>query len=399
MQSDIPTLFVEINLSNIIFAFGTYDENQNFKVIDKVIVPNKDINKNKFTNIIQAQEIIKKNIEIIEKKSNYIFKEVIVILDNFEFLCLNISGFKKLNGSQVLKENIFYILNSLKLSVTEHEKEKTILHIFNSKSVLDGICNDNLPIGLFGDFYNHELSFFMVANNDLKNIKQIFYKNNLNVKKILIKQFIEGTHLINQNNDSEIFFKIKITKNNSYIYFFEKSSLKYVESFKFGTDIIFKDIEKVCSLHHETVEKILSDNFIDNKNFENNEFLEKKYFINENYRKIRKKLILDIADVRINEIVNIIFNNNINLKFFKKNYGKIFLFIEDQPTLNNFKKNFKSYFSQNINFKTNLIHDLEVDLIIMNAAKILIQGWKKEAIPMTQTKSSLITRIFKSLFG
>jgi len=399
MQSDIPTLFVEINLSNIIFAFGTYDENQNFKVIDKVIVPNKDINKNKFTNIIQAQEIIKKNIEIIEKKSNYIFKEVIVILDNFEFLCLNISGFKKLNGSQVLKENIFYILNSLKLSVTEHEKEKTILHIFNSKSVLDGICNDNLPIGLFGDFYNHELSFFMVANNDLKNIKQIFNKNNLNVKKILIKQFIEGTHLINQNNDSEIFFKIKITKNNSYIYFFEKSSLKYVESFKFGTDIIFKDIEKVCSLHHETVEKILSDNFIDNKNFENNEFLEKKYFINENYRKIRKKLILDIADVRINEIVNIIFNNNINLKFFKKNYGKIFLFIEDQPTLKNFKKNFKSYFSQNINFKTNLIHDLEVDLIIMNAAKILIQGWKKEAIPMTQTKSSLITRIFKSLFG
>ena len=399
MQSDIPTLFVEINLSNIIFAFGTYDENQNFKVIDKVIVPNKDINKNKFTNIIQAQEIIKKNIEIIEKKSNYIFKEVIVILDNFEFLCLNISGFKKLNGSQVLKENIFYILNSLKLSVTEHEKEKTILHIFNSKSVLDGICNDNLPIGLFGDFYNHELSFFMVANNDLKNIKQIFNKNNLNVKKILIKQFIEGTHLINQNNDSEIFFKIKITKNNSYIYFFEKSSLKYVESFKFGTDIIFKDIEKVCSLHHETVEKILSDNFIDNKNFENNEFLEKKYFINENYRKIRKKLILDIADVRINEIVNIIFNNNINLKFFKKNYGKIFLLIEDQPTLKNFKKNFKSYFSQNINFKTNLIHDLEVDLIIMNAAKILIQGWKKEAIPMTQTKSSLITRIFKSLFG
>ena len=117
------------------------------------------------------------------------------------------------------------------------------------------------------------------------------------------------------------------------------------------------------------------------------------------YRKIRKKLILDIADVRINEIVNIIFNNNINLKFFKKNYGKIFLFIEDQPTLKNFKKNFKSYFSQNINFKTNLIHDLEVDLIIMNAAKILIQGWKKEAIPMTQTKSSLITRIFKSLFG
>ena len=117
MQSDIPTLFVEINLSNIIFAFGTYDENQNFKVIDKIIVPNKDINKNKFTNIIQAQEIIKKNIEIIEKKSNYIFKEVIVILDNFEFLFLNILDFSKNRFCKILYFSnfvFFRILDILK---------------------------------------------------------------------------------------------------------------------------------------------------------------------------------------------------------------------------------------------------------------------------------------------
>ena len=160
MQINIPILFVEVNLSSYIFVVGTYDANQNFKIIDKIIAPNKDIKENKFTNISQAQEIIKKNIEIMEKNLNYIFKEAVVIIDIFDLLCLNISSFKKLNGSKVLKENIFYILNSLKLTVTESEKEKTILHIFNSKSVLDGVTNDNLPIGLFGDFYNHELLFF-----------------------------------------------------------------------------------------------------------------------------------------------------------------------------------------------------------------------------------------------
>ncbi len=40
------------------------------------------------------------------------------------------------------------------------KKQKTIMHIFNSKSVLDGKNIENLPIGLFGDFYNHELTFF-----------------------------------------------------------------------------------------------------------------------------------------------------------------------------------------------------------------------------------------------
>ena len=60
---------------------------------------------------------------------------MILIIDNFDYSCVNISGFKKLDGSQLLKENISYILNSLKLAITENEKQKTILHIFNSKSV------------------------------------------------------------------------------------------------------------------------------------------------------------------------------------------------------------------------------------------------------------------------
>ena len=39
-----------------------------------------------------------------------------IVIDNFNCESLNISGFKRLNGSQILKENISYILNSLKLS-------------------------------------------------------------------------------------------------------------------------------------------------------------------------------------------------------------------------------------------------------------------------------------------
>jgi len=34
----------------------------------------------------------------------------------------------------------------------------------------------------------------------------------------------------------------------------------------------------------------------------------------------------------------------------------------------------------------------------MSAANLSIYGWKKEAIPVAQTKNSLITRIFKFLF-
>jgi len=399
MQTDIPNLFVEINDSNYIFVAGVYDDSQNFKIIERIITPNEGINKNKFTNINQAQEVIKKNVQVIEDKLNYVFKEATIIIDNFDYSCINISGFKKLNGSQVLKENISYILNSLKLTIAENEKAKAILHIFNSKSVLDGNHIENLPIGLFGDFYSHELTFFLIGENDLKNIKQIFNKNNLKVKKVLIKNFIEGAQIINQNNNIETFFKIKINKNRSHISFFDKASFRYVEYFNFGTSIIFKDITKVCSINNEIIKEILLDKFSENKIFEKNEFLEEKYFTQGNYRKIRKKLITDIVNARIEEIINIILNKNVNIESFKKKNGVIYITIEDELIFNNFKENFKSYFSHDYNFESHLINDCPIDLSIASAAHLSIYGWKKEAIPVTQTKNSLITRIFKSLFG
>ena len=399
MQTDIPDLFVEINHSNYIFVVGIYDDSQNFKIIEKIIMPNEGINKNKFINIDQAQKAIKKNVQIIEDRLNYVFKEVTIIIDNFDYSCINISGFKKLNGSQVLKENISYILNSLKLTITENEKEKTILHIFNSKSVLDGTRIENLPIGLFGDFYSHELTFFLIGNNDMKNIKQIFNKNNLNVKKVLIKNFIEGAQIINQNNNIETFFRIKINKDRSHIIFFDKASFRYEEYFNFGTSIIFKDIAKVCSINNQTIERILSDKFYENKNFEDsNEFLEEKYFTKGSYRKIRKKLIIDIVNARIEEITSIILNKNINIESFKQNNTAIYIVIEDQFIFDNFQENFKFYFSQDYNFDSHLINDFQIDSSIMSAAHLAVYGWKKEAIPVTQTKNSLITRIFKSLF-
>ena len=397
MPINVPILFVEINYSNYIFVVGIIDEKENIKIIEKIIIKNEGIIENKFTNINQAQEIIKKNIHLIEDKLDCVFKEVTIIIDNFEYSSINISGFKKLNGFQVLKENISYILNSLKSVITENEKEKSILHIFNSKNILDGTSIENLPIGLYGDFYSHELTFFLIRSNDLKNIKQIFNKSNIDIKKVLIKNFIEGIQLINKDNN-ETFFKIKISKEKSDISFFDKSSYRYVEHFKFGSNIILKDIEKVCSINHEIISNILLDKFFVNKDYKEDEYLNEKYFTNDSYRKIRKKLILDIANARIEEISNIIFKKNININSFRKNCDKVYIIIEEEDVFENFHNSFESYFSKNDYFKTVSINDFQIDQLIINAANLLFYGWKKEAIPVTQSKNSLISKIFKSIF-
>ena len=48
--------------------------------------------------------------------------------------------------------------------------------------------------------------------NNYKNIRNIFNKCNLKIKKILSKSFIEGANLINKSKDLDTFFIIKVNQ-------------------------------------------------------------------------------------------------------------------------------------------------------------------------------------------
>ena len=136
-MSNSPKLFISIGNNEITIIVGRSDELNSFEILEKLIMPIDGIKENKISDLNKVSNLIKRNILLIEQKVNYTFKEIILILDNFETSFLNLSGFKRLNGTQISKENITYILNSLKSYVEEIEKNKKILHIFNSEYCLD----------------------------------------------------------------------------------------------------------------------------------------------------------------------------------------------------------------------------------------------------------------------
>ena len=223
MKISSLTLYLEINNSKLIFFVLESDENNNSKIIHESNTPLNGIQNNRISDLEKSFELIKQNIYLIEKKLNHTFKDIVVILENFNPSFVNLTGFKKLNGSQVLRENITYILNTLKSYVNEIYSNKKILHIFNSRFNLDNKKIENLPIGLFGDFYSHELAFILINLNDYKNLKNILNKCNLKVKKIILKSFIKGAHLSTNNQNTETFFQIKIGDDTSKIFYFQNN--------------------------------------------------------------------------------------------------------------------------------------------------------------------------------
>ena len=396
MISNQPTLVVEISDNKFIFAV-VEESNGNYKYPHKLISINEGFKDNKIDDLDLACDSLRDSIYSLEQKISHTFKDVIVIVDNYKCSIYNFAGFKKLNGSQLAKENITYILNSLKSQINEIENQKTVLHIFNSKYLLDKKITENLPIGLFGNFYSQELSFLLIENNYYKNLNKLFNKCNLKVKKIISKSFIKGVNLINDYHDIDNFFLIEIGKITSKITFFENSALKFIQDFNFGTDLILNDISKIIGLEEGLVKKILYNFKITNEDLEKT-FIEKEYFNGKSYKKIKKKLILDIADARIQEIAEIIFIQNVNISAFLKQNTQIFLNINDKVQFNCFKNKYDFIFSKEKNFKVKLIENFDTYRLFGEVYKIVQYGWKKEAVPIVQEKKSYIARFFNLIF-
>tara|TARA_B100001057_G_scaffold472437_1_gene535749 strand:- start:1084 stop:2277 length:1194 start_codon:yes stop_codon:yes gene_type:complete len=397
MKNSSLKLYLEISNLNYIFSVGQTDESNNFRIIYKSELTLKIEVNNKISYFEQVSEIIKKNIYVVEQKLNYTFKEIVLILENFELTFINLSGFKKLNGSQILRENITYILNTLKSYVDENNEKKTVLHIFNSKFYLDNKKIENLPIGLFGDFYSHELSFILINKNDQKNLKSIFDKCNLKIGKVLVKSFVEGVNTSN-NKNSDTFFQVKINKNFSKIFYFENNSLKFEQNFKFGTDIISKDISKIISVKKDIVETILDQTKF-TRDISEDDLIEENFFNMNEYRKIKKKLIYEIALSRAKEICDLILFKNINFDYYN-NYSKnIYLEISDKSHVQAFKEIYETTFSNNRFKNLFFLDNLSSESMLNSAHKLVHFGWKKEAIPIYQYKKSLINRFFDAFFG
>ena len=396
MNNSSLTLYLEINDFNFIFFVTENNVDNDFKVNYKLITPLGGIENNRVSDLKKISETIRENIFLIEKKFNHTFKEIILILENFDPKFINFTGFKKLNGSQIIRENITYILNTLKSCVDKTETKLNILHIFNSNYKLDKKKIDNLPIGLFGDFYSHELSFNLINKNDLKNLKNIFNDCNLKIKKIFLKSFIAGANISNNYLNTNTFFKIKIKQDISKIFYFENDSLKYEQSFKFGSNIIIKDILKITLLKKDIIEIMLNEITLD-KNISENELIGENFFKDLPYRKIKKKLIYDISLARIEEILDVIIFKNINIDFYNKQSKFVFFEIENELHSKGLKAVFKETFQSN-NYEVKFLDKFSDEKLLKTVNKLVHFGWKKEAIPTSHPKKSLLARFFEAVF-
>ena len=398
MKLDKPYLIIDLNDNKIIFLVILFNEQKNFKILKKIILESSGIKNGHIIDIEIVSQLLKKNINNIEEEINYFFSDVAIIINPNDINCLNVSGYKKLNGSQVSNEDIIYILNNIKKIILENEINYFLVHLFNSNFSLDSDNLENLPIGLFGDFYNQNMTFFLVNKNIIKNIKLVFNNCGLNIEKIILKSFAESVYLLSHNLSHQNFTILRLGKESINVSLFKNKSFVFTENFDFGFNLINKDISKLCTLKIEEVENLLKEVELKNIIEINNEsFLDKKYFYVSPYRKIKYQLILDVFTARLEELFEICYKKNNNIK--KSENNKIYVYVDSSEYFKNIRYVIEKNKLTTFECIFDSFSEYSLQTAVLGASEIIGKGWEKEAIPIIYKKKSYIAGFFSKLFS
>ena len=400
MKINEPYLIINLNDNKIIFSVIAYKNNKDHKIINSTVVDANGIQNGRIADIELVTKLIKKTINLIEDELDHFFSQASVIINPNNVNCLNISGYKKLNGSQVSKEDVTYILNDIKKIIFLNENKDTLVHLFNSSFVLDSDNLENLPIGLFGDFYNQNMTFFLINKNIIKNLRLVLNKCGINVDRIILKPFVEGINFLSKNKNNKNFTTISLEDKRINVSVFKNKSYVFSQDFKFGTDLIIQDISKLCSLKIEEVKLFLKK--IDLRSIldtAKESYLDKIFFSSSPYRKIKHQLILDIIIARLDELIEICYEKNSNLNFFRRSDNTLCISIDNFKYFKNIKFALQKNKLANIEFIFSENFD-DGSLSSLNGAiELISNGWEKEAISVIHSKKSLISTFFSRLFS
>ena len=407
MNLEDPIGIIELGNVNLKCLIFQINKNNSSEVLSTAITPSEGIHNDVVVNLTKASNAIRLSIGTAEKKAKISLKKINVVFEQPDFLCTKFSKHKKIDGSKIHRHDIEFLLKEAKKQLILNDKNQSIIHIFNHNYIVDGKIFMEEPIDVFADSLSHEMTFITVPKNNLKNINQVFIDCDIEIERLISHTFTLGVKLLNVRELQLGSALINLGYKKISLGLFKNLALVHSVTLPIGTDHITNDISKVCSLNLDET-KIIRNNidfsFKNNQNlFDQDDFLKNTYFIDSNFRKISKNLILNVIKARLDEILEIL-KKQLIVPGFNLNSGINFLLTGEGSNLFNLEKYCENFFrlstkkiSQN-NIEND--NDFEKNFASsLGALKIIKDGWETEAIPEIREKNIEKIGFFAKIFG
>ena len=336
------------------------------------------IKNNQSNNIFNEEELIEDLIFNLEKKNGEYLDEIYLMVDNSNFLLISLLIFKK-SDEKILDENFLkYIIDEAKFEINKNYQNHEIIHSIIKNFYLDEKKFSEIPKNLSNNKFAVEFYFFVYPKLFLENLRNIFAKQNVIIKKFIFSSYAKTIFYLDKipNHRKVILVDIGFEKTSAFL--FEGKQMQQFKILPIGGNHISKDISKILKMEISKANEIKL-NFNDIND-------------NENLRKDEIELVKKIIFSRTEELLEI-----------------STLFLKD----NNDPRNIKLVFFGNgskildSKFKSNIIFNYNIDLLDENYVDICLSGlnldnsereFLTDKVDLKNTKKGFFEKFF-NLFG
>ena len=268
---------------------------------------------------------IQKIISSLEESTKEYLNDVNLMIDSEDMLSVGISISKKIDDSELKKEDIQFLLQDVKQQVLRNYPSQYITHIIINNYIIDNVKYTFLPEKINCDLISLNILFVCLPKKTVEYFKKIFSKLGISINQIFCSSYSKSLNYKKNFSMVENISFIDIGFNKTSISCYNKDEIIFFDVLPIGGNNITKDLSKILNLNMREAENL-------KVHFDNND-----RFLNE--KKISHDLIQQIILARIEEILELSTKSiKLNLDNFKE--YKMILMGEGSKILHNkYKEN------------------------------------------------------------
>ena len=128
----------------------------------------------------------------LEKDANEYIDNINLMIDSPKMFSIGISLSKKLDGSNLKKKNVQFLIQEAKQQILKYYENYNIAHIIINNYKIDGIDYSYLPDETECNFISLDILFICLPNDLIFYFKNIFSKSNILINQIICSSYAKS---------------------------------------------------------------------------------------------------------------------------------------------------------------------------------------------------------------
>ncbi len=304
MGKEKGILVVDVGTTKICALIGEEKE-EKLWVTGMGLAPSKGLKKGAIINIDEATQSIKNAIEKAQIQAKVPIENVYVSIAGSHIKTIFSSGVVALKEKIVTPSEVEEVLYSAQ--TIELPQDRVILHVIPQEFIVDQTRGILQPVGMSGVRLEAYVQLITCNRSNLQNLLRCFENLNLEVDGIIFQGLASGEGVLTPEEKELGVILIDFGGGTTDVVVYWDNVLRFVFSLPVGGELLTNDLAVGLRTSRKEAEKIKIEYGVCVKELvEDEEFVEVLGIGNRPSRKISKKILAEILELRIKELFELI---------------------------------------------------------------------------------------------